>query len=80
MDENIISQESREYLGSLKQQIEAMAPLDRMCATVLVTLGRTIAELLNRRDYGTIGEMEAVCLDVFKQAKQVKDETIDTVQ
>ncbi len=78
--ENMDQQTSREYLDSLKQQIAAMDPMGRACATLLVQLGRTIAELLNRRDYQTISEMEAVCSDVFVQAKQAKDETIETVQ
>ena len=74
------NQTGKEYLDGLKQQIEAMEPIDRACATVLVTLGRIIAELLNRRDHPTIAEMEAVCHDIFIQAKQIKDETVDTLQ
>lgn len=71
---------SQEYLDSLKEAINQMEPMDKACASVLVHLGRLIAELLNRRDYGTVKEMEEVCADLFKQAKEVRDEAIDTIQ
>ncbi|MFC1580039.1 hypothetical protein ACFL4N_03925 [Thermodesulfobacteriota bacterium] len=73
-------QTSQEYLDSLKEQIGSMEPMEKACATVLVQLGRIIAELLNLRDWGTIAEMEAVCSDLFVQAGKVKGETIETVQ
>ena len=52
----------------------------RACATLLVQLGLVIAELLNLRDWAAVGELEQVCSDIFGQAKQVKDETIDIIQ
>ena len=78
--QDINDQTSREYLENLNRAIEAMDPMDRACATLLVQLGRIVAELLNRRDWNTIAEMELVCRDLFIQAKQVKDETIDIIQ
>ena len=73
-------QTSEGYLDSLKGQINAMDPVERMCATVLVTLGRIVAELMNRRDWKAIAEMEKVCVELFREAKRSKDETVQTIQ
>jgi len=72
-------QTSKEYLESLKKAIEEMGIFDKACATVLVQLGRIIAELMNRNDWGTIEEMSAVCADLFIQANKMKDKMSKTV-
>jgi len=71
--------ESQEYLENLEKAIDAMEPVDRACATVLVQLGRIVAELMNRDDWQTIEEMRAVCQDIFIQANKMQDETSKTV-
>lgn len=70
---------NREYLENLNKAIKAMDPFDKACAKVLLHLGQIIAELMNRRDWGTIKEMSAVCAELFIQAEQLKEETSDSI-
>ena len=70
MGKNI--QTSQEYLDSLKKQIEAMEPIDRVCATVLVQLGRIIAELSNRRDWESYKRERSIL-----HGEEVKDNGLD---
>ncbi len=69
-----MTQTDQEYLDGLKKQIEAMEPLDRVCATILVQLGRIIAELINRHDWDTIKNMDDMSKEIFTEAWEVKRE------
>lgn len=67
-------EKNQAYLEGLKRTISEMPPVEKAAATVMVTLGNTVAALITRHDWGLITEMAAVSSDIFKQAWLVQQE------
>ena len=72
MESKITDHSTKAYLEELRDKIALMSPMDRACAELLVNFGGIIAELLNRRDWGTIEEMKAVIMEYFEQVEHAK--------
>jgi hypothetical protein len=58
-----------------------MPVTERAAALALVSLGNAVAALVTRRDWQTIAEMNAVCSEIFEQARLLQiEEKFYTVQ
>lgn len=74
-------QKISEQQEDLKRIVSEMPVVERAAAMALVNLGNAVAALVTRRDWQTIAEMNAVCNEVFEQARMLKiEEKFHTVQ
>ena len=63
----------QQYRANLAAIINDMDPQDKALSMVMLGMATIICELINRREWQTINDIERICLDLFQEASDIRN-------